>query len=144
MAMTMALHRNFHWPMLGLALLLAACGGAIPTAEERRSEQEVAGYNQIMRIAAVTKSGGDLISAANFYRRAHRMKPAAVAPLLRLGKALAALQDHQGAAGAYRQWRKHRSAPGARQGVDQYRRERFGGRRIQAGAGPGRNQHRCL
>ena len=48
MAMTMALHRNFHWPMLGLALLLAACGGAIPTAEERRSEQEVAGYNQIM------------------------------------------------------------------------------------------------
>ena len=102
MAMTMALHRNFHWPMLGLALLLAACGGAIPTAEERRSEQEVAGYNQIMRIAAVTESGGDLISAANFYRRAHRMKPAAVAPLLRLGKALAALQDHQGAAGAYR------------------------------------------
>jgi cytochrome c-type biogenesis protein CcmH/NrfG len=100
--MTMAYQWNLRPATLGFVLLLTACGGPIPSTEERRGEQETASYNQIMRVAKVTENGGDLISAANFYRRAHVMNPSATAPLIRLGETLAALQDHPGAAGAYR------------------------------------------
>jgi len=60
----------------------AACAGDVPTKEETAAEDRASRLAQVMRIVEATRQGGDLVSAASLYRRAHGMEPDAAAPLI--------------------------------------------------------------
>ena len=66
-------------------LLLAACGTAIPTSSERVAEDKSARVAQMLRVGEITRQGGDLVAAITLYRRAHKLDPEAIKPLLALG-----------------------------------------------------------
>lgn len=72
---------------------LAACAGSVPTASERAREDRQSQVDQILRVADTTRRGGDFVSAAGLYRRAHQMAPKQAAPLIALGETLAVMGD---------------------------------------------------
>lgn len=92
------------WAVLSFLSLftLAACGGALQTPEEIRSESKDAKAAQIMRVAESTARGGDLTAAAGLFRRASAFAPNDATPLLRLGQTLTAAKTYRDAAQAYR------------------------------------------
>ena len=57
------------------AAVAAACAGDVPTKEEIAAEDRASRLAQVMRIAEATRQGGDLVSAASLFRRAHGMEP---------------------------------------------------------------------
>ena len=72
------------------AAVTVACAGDVPTKEEIAAEDRASRFAQVMRIAEATRQGGDLMSAASLYRRAHAMEPDAAAPLIGLAETSAA------------------------------------------------------
>lgn len=82
---------------------LVSCSGTVPTASQVAEEDRQSQVAQILRIADTTRRGGDLVSAAGLYRRAHEMAPEQAAPLLALGDTLSALGAPNEAAQAYAQ-----------------------------------------
>lgn len=89
------------------SLLLSGCSRDPVTDSVRPNvvDRKQSGSSKIaalMRVAASTANAGDMVTAAGLYRRAHELDPLLVAPLIELGKALAALGDQHGAAEAFR------------------------------------------
>lgn len=80
---------------------LAGCAGTPPTASQIAEENRDSQVAQILRVAETTRRGGDLVSAAGLYRRAHDMAPERAAPLIALGDTLAALGSYPDAVQAY-------------------------------------------
>jgi len=80
---------------------LAACGGVPPSAGQVAEENRESQIAQILRVAETTRHGGDLVTAASLYRRAHELAPERTAPLIALGDTLAALDAISDAAQAY-------------------------------------------
>jgi Flp pilus assembly protein TadD len=92
---------------LGIAAVLifgalSACGGRVPSAEERAAEDQNARVNQMMRVAEVTEQGGDIASAMSLYERAHMMDPTNPAPLIALGRTNRMVGRHRVAAESFR------------------------------------------
>lgn len=80
---------------------LAGCAGTPPTAGQIAEENHGSRVAQIMRVAETTRNGGDLVSAAGLYRRAHDLAPDQGAPLVGLADTLAMLGALPDAAQAY-------------------------------------------
>lgn len=87
--------------VVGIWAGLAGCAGMPPTAGQIAEENRDSQVAQILRVAETTRRGGDLVSAAGLYRRAHDMAPERAAPLIALGDTLAALGSFPDAAQAY-------------------------------------------
>jgi Flp pilus assembly protein TadD len=87
--------------VIGVWAGLAGCTGMPPTAGQIAEENRDSQVAQILRVADTTRRGGDLVSAAGLYRRAHDMAPERAAPLIALGDTLAALGSYPDAAQAY-------------------------------------------
>jgi len=87
--------------VVGVGVGLAGCAGMPPTAGQIADENRDSQVAQILRVAETTRRGGDLVSAAGLYRRAHDMAPEKAAPLIALGDTLAALGSYPDAAQAY-------------------------------------------
>lgn len=88
------------------SLMLSGCSGDQLTSSVRPNvvDKKRGGNNKIaalMRVAASTAVAGDMATAVGLYRRAHELDPLVVAPLIELGKALAATGDNHGAAEAF-------------------------------------------
>jgi Flp pilus assembly protein TadD len=84
--------------MLALAacLLVSACANTQnPKATGKIS------YDSFMRLASDTRRAGDLVSAAQFYARAHEMEPTRIEPLLDLAQVYAQAGAPADAAKAY-------------------------------------------
>jgi Flp pilus assembly protein TadD len=82
-------------PALSVALALSACASAdqLPTAVSA---------DAILRVADMTRSEGDLASAAGLYQKAHELSPTDPRPLVQLGQTLAKLGSASGAAQAFK------------------------------------------
>jgi len=80
---------------------LAGCAGPPPTAQQIDEENHTSQVAQIMRVAETTRRGGDLVSAAGLYRRAHTLAPKLGAPLIGLGDTLVMLGALPDAVQAY-------------------------------------------
>jgi len=87
--------------MVITAVLLTACGGSIPNKEERKSEKKLANYEQLLRFAKMSESGGDMQMAKLRYSRAFKMRPKEVAPIAGIGRTSFAIGDFDVAAQAY-------------------------------------------
>jgi len=98
--------RAARWVALALLPLLAACEseGKLNLGEEVPAPPPAttASPDQLMRLAASTRAGGDLATAARLYSRAHAAEPGRIEPLLGLGATLAAAGAGPAAADAYR------------------------------------------
>jgi Flp pilus assembly protein TadD len=82
-------------PALSVALALSACASSA-------QQSPVVSADAILRVADMTRSEGDLASAAGLYQKAHELNPIDPHPLIMLGQTLAKLGSTAGAAEAYR------------------------------------------
>src|SRR6185312_13762569 len=82
-----------------LSLLLAACAAPSAVNPSPISADKSAA---LLRAADDTRAGGDLVNAAELYRRVHEMRPKDPVPLGRLAATLAQLHDYPQAARSYR------------------------------------------
>jgi Flp pilus assembly protein TadD len=81
-------------PALGVALSLSACASA-------DQQPTLVSADAIIRVADMTRSEGDLASAAGLYQKAHELSPTDPRPLVHLGQTLAKLGSASGAAQAF-------------------------------------------
>lgn len=96
------MHRSFDkirqfLPVPVIALSLAAC--ASTTATQQTQEVTI---DSMLRVADMTRSGGDLVNAVGLYQRAHELAPHDERPLVALGQVFAQLGSPASAAEAYR------------------------------------------
>jgi Flp pilus assembly protein TadD len=85
-------------PIVAMAMLV---GCSTVTPEAVRMESQTARTVQLMRIANVTRQGGDLPTAATMFERASRLSPDSAAPLLELAETLHTLAEYDQAAVAF-------------------------------------------
>ena len=81
------MQRSFHkirqfLPVSVIALGLGACATTTTTSQ---SSQQVS-VESMLRVADVTRSGGDLVNAVGLYQRAHELAPQDERPLVALGQ----------------------------------------------------------
>ena len=86
--------------MVITALALSACSGTIPSNKEQKEEKKLANYEQLLRFAKMSESGGDMQMAKLRYSRAYKMRPKEVAPLAGIGRTSFAIGDFDVAAQA--------------------------------------------
>ncbi|MGB0682951.1 MAG: tetratricopeptide repeat protein [Magnetovibrionaceae bacterium] len=86
------------------ALLLAPLGACSSTPSENGPDQsaEAPEAGQLLRIADATAAGGDFLTAAGLYRRAHEQDPDDPAPLARLGDLQTRLGETEAAINSYK------------------------------------------
>lgn len=97
------MHRTFRkirqfLPVSVIALGLGAC--ATTTTTSQTSDQ--VSVESMLRVADLTRSGGDLMNAVGLYQRAHELAPQDERPLIALGQIFAQLGSPSSAAEAYR------------------------------------------
>jgi len=83
-----------------LAILACLVVSACATAQHPKATGQIS-YDAFMRLANDTRKAGDLVSAAQFYTRAHELEPDRIEPLLNLGQVYAQAGTPGDAAGAY-------------------------------------------
>jgi Flp pilus assembly protein TadD len=84
-------------PVSVIALGLGACA----TTSSTQPTQQVT-VDSMLRVAELTRSGGDLVNAVGLYQRAHELAPQDERPLIALGKVFSQLGSPTSAAEAYR------------------------------------------
>ena len=82
-------------PALSVALALSACSS-------NAEQPTVVSSAAVIRVAEMTRDGGDLTGAAGLYQKAHEIDPTDPKPLIQLGQTLAKMGSPAGAAQAYR------------------------------------------
>ena len=96
------MHRSFHKIRQFLPVSVIALGlGACATTTASQSSQQVS-VESMLRVADLTRSGGDLVNAVGLYQRAHELAPQDERPLVALGQIFAQLGSPASAAEAYR------------------------------------------
>ncbi len=101
-AKVLAMHRSFRKIRQFLPVSVIALGlGACATTTASQSSQQVS-VESMLRVADLTRSGGDLVNAVGLYQRAHELAPQDERPLVALGQIFAQLGSPAGAAEAYR------------------------------------------
>lgn len=83
-----------------LALLVCVLVSACAGTQSPKASAPIS-YDAFMRLGNDTRKAGDLVSAAQFYTRAHEMEPAKIEPLLDLGQIYTQAGMPKDAANAY-------------------------------------------
>lgn len=90
--------------LLALPLALGGCSGFFDqTRPVAQSHADTTSSSEtLLQLGDYTRMHGDLTAAIALYRRAQAEDPGAVAPLIKLGQALAEAGNHEESAGAFR------------------------------------------
>jgi len=83
------------------ALLIASCGGPVPTQEEIKQDNRDNRAEQLVRVGDTTREGGDFANAMQLYARAASMRVDWAVPLKRLGETAMAARQYARARNAY-------------------------------------------
>jgi Flp pilus assembly protein TadD len=83
-----------------LAVLVCLVASGCTNTQSPKAQAKIS-YDSFMRLGNDTRNAGDLVSAAQFYTRAHELEPTRIEPLMDLAQVYTQAGSAKDAAGAY-------------------------------------------